>query len=293
MKIFFFHIVKYLLIGLSRLPFRVLFVFSDLIFFIGYYLVRYRRNITRQNLQRSFPDMGPEALRNAGRRFYRHLFDIMAETLKNIGGDSDTITRRITFRNIEMLRDIHAGGKSVILYAAHYGNWEWLTVLPLYVPFRMIAFYQPLSNSMFDELMKNSREKYGITAIPSNQAYRALKSYADEGVLTLSLVLGDQSPPSGAPKVWLRFLNQETAFLPGANKIARKLDQVVVYPHFTKTARGRYEVELMLVHPGMEESGDHSIIRNYAAQLEKSIDKDPSLWLWSHRRWKLVPEQEG
>jgi KDO2-lipid IV(A) lauroyltransferase len=287
----FFHTVKYLLIGLSILPLRVLYVFSDLIFFVGYYIFRYRRRITRENLMRSFPEMGPEEIGKAGKRFYRHLCDIMAETLKNIGGDAVTITRRVTFSNIQLLRDFHAQNKSVILYTAHYGNWEWLTVLPLYVPFRMIAFYQPLSNSMFDELMKNSREKYGIMAIPSNQAYRALKSHADEGVPTLSLVLGDQSPPSSGPKVWLNFLNQETAFLPGANKIARKLDQVVVYPHFTKTGRGRYKVEMIPIHPGMDDSGEHPIIRNYAGQLEKSIRQDPGLWLWSHRRWKLKPEK--
>ncbi len=292
MKKIFFNIVKFLLIGLAGLPLRVLYVFSDLVFFVGYYIFRYRRRITRENLERSFPGKGPEEIRKAGRRFYRHLCDIMAETLKNIGGDAGSITPRITFRNIRMLQDLYDQKKSVILYAAHYGNWEWLSVLPLYVPFRMIAFYQPLSNSMFDELMKSSREKYGITAIPSNQAYRALKSYADEDVRTLSLVLGDQSPPSNSPMVWLPFLNQETAFLPGANKIARKLDQVVVYPHFTKMARGHYEVELILVHPGMEETGDHPIIRNYAAQLEKSIRQDPGLWLWSHRRWKLEPDDE-
>ena len=91
--------------------------------------------------------------------------------------------------------------------------------------------------------------------------------------------------------MWLDFLNQPTAFLLGANKIARKLEQAVVYPHFKKVGRGHYEVEMILIHPGQDESGDHPIIRNYAARLEESIHQDPALWLWSHRRWKLDPDE--
>jgi KDO2-lipid IV(A) lauroyltransferase len=275
--------------GLSKLPLNVLYVLADVVFFVGYHVVRYRRNIARQNLRNSFPDKSAKEIKAIEIGFFRHLCDILAETLKNIGGDEVMVTSRLKFTNIGLLKEIYESGKSITLYTGHYGNWEWLTVLPLYVPFRMIAFYQPLSNSLFDNLMKESREKYGITAIPSSQAYRALKEFSDQGVLTLSLVLGDQSPPLNGPKVWIDFLNQSTAFLPGANKIARKLGQVVVYPHFTKVARGNYEVEMIVIHPGEKDTEEHAIIKNYARQLEKSIRKDPTLWLWSHRRWKLKP----
>jgi KDO2-lipid IV(A) lauroyltransferase len=286
------YIVKHVLLGLSKLPLSMLYVLSDFFTILIFRVARYRRKVVRHNLHHSFPEKSLHEIRDIEKKFYRHLSDIMAETLKNLGGRESAITKRISFRNIELLQRIYSEGKSVTLYTGHYGNWEWLAVLPLHVRFRMIAFYQPLSNSIFDELMKQSREKYGITAIPSGQAYRALKNFSDEGILTLSLVLGDQSPPPGGPKVWLDFLNQPTAFLTGANKIARKLDQYVVYPHFIKVSRGHYEVELIVIHPAMDDTGEHPIIRNYAAQLEKSIRHDPSMWLWSHRRWKLKPEED-
>lgn len=287
MKNLFGHITRYTLKGLSKLPLRVLYVLADVVFFTGYYLVRYRRKITRQNLRNSFPGKSDNEIKAMEIGFFRHLCDILAESLKNIGSDEVTETNSLKFTNIGLLREIYDEGKSITLYAGHYGNWEWLTVLPLYVPFRMIAFYQPLANFLFDDLMKESREKYGITAIPSGQAYRALKEFSDQGIPTLSLVLGDQSPPLHGPKVWIDFLNQPTAFLPGANKIARKLEHVVVYPHFTKISRGNYEVEMIVIHPGENNLEEHSIIKNYARQLEKSIRHDPSMWLWSHRRWKL------
>ncbi len=208
-----------------------------------FYIFRYRRNVVFENLKQTFPEKSRVSIHVTEKSFYKHFCDLWIESLKNLSGDKKTITKRVTFKNIDLLQHLFNQKKSIILYAAHYGNWEWLAILPLYVSYRMLAFYQPLSNSTFDKLIKDSREKYGILAVPSNQAFRELKKFSDKQELTLALVLGDQSPHVNNPKVWLNFLNRETAFLIGPNKIARKLNHVVVYPHFTKTSRGFYEIE--------------------------------------------------
>ncbi len=271
----------------SKLPIAFLYKLSDIGFVFIYYIFRYRRKVVFENLKQSFPEKSNIDIHIIERKFYKHFCDIGIESIKNLSGDKETITKRVNFKNIELLQKLYAQEKSIILYASHYGNWEWLAVLPLYVSYRMIAFYQPLSNSTFDKLIKDSREKYGIVAVPSGKAFKALKEYSDKQELTLALVLGDQSPPANGPKVWLEFLNQETAFLPGANKIAKRLEHVVVYPYFSKTSRGYYEIEFKVIQPDRDDKRDNPIIQNYAEQLENNIIEDPGLWLWSHRCWKL------
>ncbi len=266
---------------------NLLYALSDVIFFIMYYVIRYRRKIVFNNLTGSFPEKSKAEIRHLERKFYVHFSNLMIESLKNLSDSGKTIEKRMNFINIELMKTYHSQGKSIILYAAHFGNWEWLAILPFFVSYRMIAFYQPLSNSLFDELIKKSREKYGITAVPSAHAYKALKTYNDEGELTLSLVLGDQSPPRDSTKVWLNFLNRETAFIVGAGKMAKKLDHVVVFPHFTKKARGYYDIEFKVIHADEDENSENPYIKGYARELEKSIRINPDLWLWSHRRWKL------
>jgi KDO2-lipid IV(A) lauroyltransferase len=285
-------IVVRLIFVVAKFPLWVLYVFADILFFLMFYVVRYRRKVVYDNLKGSFPEKQEKEIRSITKMFYRHFCDLIIESVKNIGDSRKLVIKRMHFKNPELLDEIYQNGKSIILYTGHYGNWEWFTVLPALFKFKAIALYQPFSDSITDNLMKRSRERYGLQAIPSTHAYKALKKYSDENIQTITLVLGDQSPPANGSMVWLPFLNRETAFIVGAGKIARKLDQVVVFPHFRKISRGNYEIEMIRLDPEADAKSDNPYIRGYAKQLEKSIQADPSLWLWSHRRWKLTPNNE-
>jgi Kdo2-lipid IVA lauroyltransferase/acyltransferase len=272
---------------LSRLPFGILYLISDVLFFVMSYMIRYRLRVIRHNLHLAFPGRPAAFYKRTARRFHRHFADIFIESLKNLSGNPAAITNNIRIVNPELLQHFFDKQKSIILYAGHIGNWEWLTILPKYAPHKVVALYQPLSNALFDQLIKDSREKYGIITTPSSRAFKTLKTLNDGGTLTLTIALGDQSPPPNGPKVWVDFFGQETAFIPGTNKIAQRLKQAMIYPHFSKPGRGHYEIEFMTIHDGSEAITDKQIIERYANLLEENIRQQTHLWLWSHRRWKL------
>jgi KDO2-lipid IV(A) lauroyltransferase len=246
---------------MSILPFAVLYFLSDLSFVIVFYVIGYRKKIVLANLTNSFPN-------------------------KNLTISRKSIRKRIVVKNLELVQEYFAKHKSLILYMGHYGNWEWLAALSIYVPHQMVAFYQPLSDALFDKLIKTSRERFGLIAVRSNQGYKSLVDFANRNILTCTLALGDQNPPGQSNMHWVTFLNQETAFLTGVDRIAKKMDMVVLFPLFRKTARGFYEIELKVIQENMKEIESFQIIENYAKLLELAIIQDPSLWLWSHRRWK-------
>jgi Kdo2-lipid IVA lauroyltransferase/acyltransferase len=291
MKQFLTTIAEKIILLLSRLPFGVLYVFSDIFFFIGSFIIRYRLNVILKNLRMAFPSEKNHFYQKTARKFHRHFADIFTESLKNLNGNPDDIFHRIKIINPELLQSFYHKGKSVILYGAHIGNWEWLSILPKHTPHKIIAFYKPLSNKLIDKLVKDSREKYGVTTTPSAKAFKLLKGLNDAGIPTLTIALGDQSPPTKGPKVWINFLGIETAFLPGTNKIAQRLGQATIYPQFIKTGRGFYEVEFQIIHDAGEPITDDHLIENYARLLEENIRKQPHIWLWSHRRWKLTPKK--
>ena len=81
---------------------------------------------------------------------------------------------------------------------------------------------------------------------------------------------------------WTDFLNQETGFLTGADRMAQKCNQVMIFPFVQKPKRGYYQLEFKIIP--MDEVQDP--IETYARFLEINIQKQPELWLWSHRRWK-------
>ncbi|NQY66097.1 MAG: lysophospholipid acyltransferase family protein [Flavobacteriales bacterium] len=279
--------VKYLPIYLlSLIPLPILYLFSDLGFILLYYIIRYRRAVVRENLIGSFTGKDLDEIISIEKKFYRHFCDFAFETLKILTISKSGIEKRFKMKNVELIDRLHREGRSMVLYAAHFGNWEWISFFTLYTKFKTNTFYQKLSNRYIDELMTMVRGRFGTECIESSAGFKSLLRMEQNKELSLNLMVGDQSPRKNALVHWTNFLNRETAFLIGADRIAKKLDQAVVYPSFKMLKRGVYEVTFMLLEEFPKTVDGNEIIDNYAKQLELNIQESPQLWLWSHRRWK-------
>ena len=226
------HKLKYLPFYLfSYLPFWMLYALSNLGFFVLYRLVKYRREVVRNNLINAFPNHDLQTIIKTEKAFYRHFCDVSLESLKAISLPAKRLQKRFKFKNIELLHDLQKEGQNCILYTGHIGNWEWFSVLPLSVKQKVSTFYQTLSNGYYDQLMQNIRSRFGIMCIESQKGYKTILQLKAQNTLTINLMIGDQSPRKSAVKHWTTFFGQETAFLIGAEKIAKKSDQALVYPH--------------------------------------------------------------
>jgi KDO2-lipid IV(A) lauroyltransferase len=103
----------------------------------------------------------------------------------------------------------------------------------------------------------------------------------------MNCIIGDQSPVRINTKHWCQFLNRETAFFVGAEKLAKKTGEVVLFPSFKKIRRGYYGLRFSLITDNPVSMRTNGIVEEYAEALENVILNSPELWLWSHRRWKL------
>ncbi len=264
-----------------------LFSLSDLGFIIVYYVLKYRRNTVRENLEHSFPDKSNIEIIALEKKFYSHFCDVFIEILKSTTISKKEVYKRVKVNNPELIQKYFDAGRSIIFYTSHQGNWEWLSLLSLFVPHQVTALYAPPSNGYFDNYMKMTRSRFGMICIEANKGYRTILQLHSKHVLTLNLIAGDQCPTQNSAKHWVKFLNQETAFLIGAERIAKKSNQVVIFPSYRKTKRGRYEIDLSLIEENPSLVNDNIIIEKYAMLLEKTIIESPHMWLWSHKRWKI------
>lgn len=274
--------------GLSMLPMSMLYAFSDFIFYIVYYLLKYRRNVVSDNLRRSFPHKNELEIQHIEKSFYKHFCDIIFETIKGLTISSKEIEKRIQFKNLDLIEKYFNERKNIVMYAAHQGNWEWLSFLQLYVPYQGLTVYKPLSNKYFNELMKLIRERFGAICIETNKSYRTILEFIQNDQLTLTAVIGDQCPAKDSAKCWLNFLNQETAFFKGAERIVERTSQIALFPAFTRKQRGVYELEFKPIYEQQDTEISSYIIEEYAKALEEAIINSPEMWLWSHKRWKLT-----
>src|SRR5436190_2226306 len=116
----------FLLRLISRLPFAILYFISDVLFFITFYVVRYRRKMVDKNLRNAFPEKDQGTRRQIARQFYRNLCDYAVETLKLLTVSREEISRRMVFKNTAVVSELLRQGKSVLQLTAHQFNWEWL-----------------------------------------------------------------------------------------------------------------------------------------------------------------------
>ncbi len=271
----------------SILPMRVLYLFSDLAYLVVYYLVKYRRDVVRDNIKNSFPGKSETDIIEIEKKFYRHFSDIMVEILKSLTISRSSVNKRFIIINPEILEKYFDQNRSIVFYTSHQGNWEWLSFIPLFTQYTVTAFYTPPSNIYFRKLMEQIRCRFGLVCIEANKGYKTLLQYKQKNIPTLNLIAGDQRPQNGSTKHWVEFLNQETGFFIGVDRIAKKSDQVVIFPSFKKVKRGYYEIKLNVLEENPGINDDFCLIDNYTNILEQSIKESPEMWLWSHKRWKI------
>ena len=284
------HIFSYLAYAffrlLSFLPLSVLYIFSDIVFFIIYRIIGYRKQVVNENLRNSFPEKSSEEIRKIRKEFYHHFCDTFVETIKLWNISKKEILKRCVLKNPEIFEPYKAQGKSIIAVTGHYANWEWLSSLALYNVGDFLPIYKPLHNKVIDKMYIKIREKLGSKTLAKNDTLRTMIRYRNQEKFTITAFIGDQTPNKKSLHYWTKFLNQDTPILQGAERIAKKLDQAVIYCKMTKLKRGYYEYEFIPISDKPKETEENEITERHTRLLENIINENPSYWLWSHRRWK-------
>ena len=257
---------------LALLPFRALYILSDGVCFLMRHVVHYRRKVVRKNLKNSFPEKSEAELREIEREFYRYICDYMLEEIKMMRMSFEDLSRRMEYGNTEeylAMLEKHGG---IVVLIPHYANFEWLTAMgafmkPEDVPLQV---YKPLRNKYMDEMFKIIRAREGKHVVI--------------GLIT------DQSPNRNEAHHWTTFLNQDTVFMDGGERIARMMNYPVFYCELEKRGRGYCKAYFDLLTETPKQTAEGEITELFVRRLEQTIRRAPAYWFWSHKRWKLTRE---
>ncbi len=270
---------------ISILPFKLLYLKSNFFYFILFYIIGYRKNVVFENIQQTFPDKNKNEIRLIAKKFYRNFIDIFLEVLKLKRISAEKLNERIIIKNPEILDNLYKQNTSILATLGHIGNWEWLgPLLASRNQFKVFGPAKPLSDPYFNKFINLNRSRFGFEPINYTQIYRNLVRHKND--CTASIMAADQSPVKSDQNYWATFLNKETPFYNGIEKIAKSLNLAVIYFDIQRSKRGFYEVELHLITDSPSKCSENEIINDYIRHLEESIYSHPDNWLWSHRRWK-------
>ncbi|RLJ32797.1 KDO2-lipid IV(A) lauroyltransferase [Chryseobacterium sp. 7] len=270
----------------SKLPLKILYIFSDVIFFLNYYIVGYRKEVITQNLRMSFPDKSEEEIKDIRKKFYLNFSDYLVETIKSFSISETEARVRMQHINQELFHDAKKEGKNIILLAGHVFNWEWINALAKIVPqAHCHPVYRKVNSDFWENQMKKVRNKFGNEALEANEVILNIFRSKNNGDSAYMFV-ADQTPHHAHVTYGLEFLNQRTPAFIGYDKLATRMDLVFIYCEMKKVKRGYYQVNYHRIYPDGEKFTENEVVRKFHKLLENTLHKHPDNYLWSHRKWK-------
>lgn len=276
---------------ISLLPFKVLYIFSDVLAWLACDVIKYRRGVVRRNLAASFPEKPEKDIRKIEKRFYRFLCDYFIETVKLASMSPDKMRRHLKVENIEVINEAVRQGQSVSLYLGHYCNWEWVSSLPLHIDpaAKCAQIYHPLENKTFDKLLYRLRTRFDANNIPMKDILPTLISWKKENVPSVTGYIADQAPGLNI-HLFVDFLNHETGAYTGPERISKFLGAKAVYGHMSRPKRGYYTLRFIPISENVKKENIFVTTQKYFTLLQDNIRETPQYWLWSHNRWKRSRE---
>ena len=270
----------------SKLPLRVLYILSDIIFFLMYNLVGYRKKVVTENLKNSFPKKSESEIDKIRTSFYRNFSDYIVETFKSFTISSKELRVRVQHINQDVFHDAKSENKNVILLTGHVFNWEWFNALATIIPQEnCFPVYRKVQNSFWEEKIKGIRNRFGNTALEAKEVIRHILRNPNDGN-SVYMFVADQSPHVSEVSFGLNFLNQKTPAFIGYDKLSTRMDLAFVFCEMKKVKRGYYQINYYRIYPDSEKFVEYEVVKKFHKLLENTINKRPDNYLWSHRRWK-------
>ena len=255
---------KQLIRLISRLPFGVLYFLSDIIYDVIYYIVRYRLAVVRTNLRNAFPEKSQAELRKIEKGFYHFLCDYGVESLKLLTISAEEMKRHMVFENVDQVDRALDDHNFVFVYIGHYGNWEWMSSLPLWArkDATLGELYRPLKSKTMDDVFIDIRQHFNAECISKYEALRHIMRFNAEKRKCIIGFVADQTPHPDNTQLWMDFLSQDTPIFTGTERIGKKVNAAIYFAE--EIAR------LTVGYLGVEAQ----IISDRAVRILRNVSKD-------------------
>jgi KDO2-lipid IV(A) lauroyltransferase len=270
-------------------PLAFHFLFADLLYFSIYKVLGYRKKVVVDNLQHSFPLMSDLERKKIERKFYRNFADMFIETLYFTHAPYIWTKKRLVVENLELVEELLAEGKNLIMLAGHLGNWEYFQLFRTHLNAQKFYIYKHLENKTFDQFYKRQRSR-GAAPLEMRETYRTLHSFTKPGHQYVAFMISDQRPLKNDLTHWITFLNQDTPVLTGTERIARKTKAAVVFTEITRIKRGYQKLRFELITEDIDKTKEFEMTHLFMEKLENSVIKYPDQYFWTHKRWKYKRE---
>lgn len=287
MQLLVYLIIYPLLWLISKLPFRLLYLFSDFVYILVYHIIGFRKKTVRSNIALALPHLSKQEQLDIEKKSYRHLCDMFLEMIKTLSITEKEIEERFSFTNLDTYLELEKKGKSIALLVSHYASYEWVISMNKYINFKGIGIYKKIANPHFDKLVKKIRLKYKAELVTTKKTKEAIYNYENQGIKCLYGFASDQTPRLSTRNHWSKFMGIETPIHIGAESLAKEFDMNVILMTVKKEKRGFYKATFeVMCDDNVRSIPNYEISEKYIKRVEQQIYEAPEYYFWTHKRWK-------
>ncbi|MGY5351450.1 lysophospholipid acyltransferase family protein [Wenyingzhuangia sp. IMCC45533] len=286
-----FWILYPIIFLISKLPLWILYGISNLLYYLVYYLIGYRKKTVRKNLKICFPYKSKTERLDIEKKSFRHFVDIFIEMLKGFGISQKELNKRYKYMNPEVFRELEGLNKSVILLGAHHGNWEWLFNINNHTSLKCFGAYKRVKNKYFDKYVRENRGRFGSYFVPTHDTIPQIVSNYRKGIPSIYGLLSDQSPSLKKTHYWAPFFNEIVPIHTGAEMLAKRFNFSVIYMKIKMPKRGYYEITFEILSTNPQKSDGYPLTDIYLKQVERDVSENPEIYFWTHDRFKHIGKQ--
>ncbi len=256
-----------------------------------YYLDSRHRRTTLNNLQLAFNEELTEVQRKSiAKQAFSHFGEFMLELLRAPWLSKKKIGKIAEYQGLENLRQAYGKGKGVLIFTAHFGNWELMGIAQGYqnVPLNVLA--RPLDNPHLENMLRRIRSLSGNSVIYKKNAVRAILQALKRRETIAILIDQNTRIEEG---VFIDFFGRKACTTPILSSLALRSGASIIPAFSLPTGKGTYqfiyEKEINFQPSGNNEEDVLHLTQLCSDIIEGYARKYPQYWFWMHRRWKNQP----
>ncbi len=252
-----------------------------------YHLSLKHRLIAIHNLMRSFPDKSLQEIISIAKESYLSAALIVVEFYDIPSLSKENLNQLISVRGLDNYTNACNEGKGVLLFGAHFGNWE-IGNAALAILTRPLSFvYRILDSRLLEGIITTVRSSCGNISVPKENAMRQMIRLLKKDT-TISILIDQNVAWYGG--VFVDFFGRKACTTSGLALLAMHAGAPVL-PFFTsRLPDGKYLLEIGekvdIINSANREADILINTQNFTKIIEEHIRQYPEQWFWVHQRWK-------
>jgi KDO2-lipid IV(A) lauroyltransferase len=249
---------------------------------------RRHSEIVDKNLNIAFPEKNSRELAKLKRDIY-HFFSEMFVYNINVFAKKrmNNLIDRVEVKNLEIVKECLQKGEGVILFSAHFGNWEMIPyILNQKLGRHLYSIARNMDNPLIEDKVMDFREFMGSKILYKKGSLRRVLSLLKENRIVY--LLTDQNTLK-RDCVYVDFFGKRVSAIPTVSKLHVKKG-VNIVPAFLYHRQDKLTLEIMQPIQYEDSADPDKTIRELTQEsmklFEEKIREYPSQWFWFHNRWK-------